>query len=137
MCAWSVVNTLFPVSAGAKDDDSQSNPVLFTSLLLVFLILAALIFALWIVPSFLWKILFGAHFEVENYGGLAALLILYAVTAGIYSLSSVIITHEMSRKIANTSWVQLAFSGGLALGIYIFHQTLRQVILVQLVLMIA
>ena len=137
MCAWSVVNTMFPVSAGANQDESESNPVLFTSLLLVFLILAGLIFGLWIVPSFLWKILFGAHFEVENYGGLAALLILYAITAGIYSLSSVIITHEMSRKIANTSWVQLAFSGALALGIYVFHQTLRQVILVQLVLMIA
>jgi hypothetical protein len=48
----------------------------------------------------------------------------------------VIITYEMSRKIANTSWVQLAFSFALAFGIYIFHQTLREVILVQLVLMV-
>jgi hypothetical protein len=64
-------------------------------------------------------------------------LILYAITAGIYSLSSVIITYEISRKIANTSWLQLAFSGALAAGIYAFHQTLRQVIWVQLVLMIA
>jgi len=29
----------------------------------------------------------------------------------IYSLSSVIITYEMSRKIANTSWLQMVFSG--------------------------
>src|SRR5215467_10783434 len=63
-------------------------------------------------------------------------MILYAVTTGIYSLSSVIITYEMSRKIANTSWVQLAFSGALAMGICFLHQTLRQVILVQLILMI-
>ena len=76
------------------------------------------------------------HFELGNYGGLAALLILYAITTGIYSLSSVMITYEMSRKIANTSWVQLAFSGALALGICVFHQTLRQVIFVQLVLMV-
>jgi hypothetical protein len=48
----------------------------------------------------------------------------------------VIITYEMSRKIANTSWLQLVFSGALALGIYILHQTLRQVILVQLILMV-
>ena len=75
---------------------------------------------------------FGAHFELGNYGGLAALLILYAVTTGIYSLSSVMITYEMSRKIANTSWAQLAFSGALVLGICVFHQTLRQVIFVQL-----
>jgi O-antigen/teichoic acid export membrane protein len=136
MCAWSVVNTMFPVSAGAGTDEHEGSPVLFTSLLLVFLILTVLIFGLWIVPSFLWKALFGAHFELGNYGTLAPLLILYAITTGIYSLSSVIITYEMSRKIANTSWVQLAFSGALALGIYILHHSLHQVIVVQLVLMV-
>jgi O-antigen/teichoic acid export membrane protein len=137
MCAWSVVNTMFPVSAGAgNSEEREGSPVLFTSLLLVFLILSILIFGLWLVPSFLWKTLFGAHFALGNYGALAPLLILYAITAGIYSLSSVIITYEMSRKIANTSWLQLAFSGALALGIYLLHQTLHQVILIQLVLMV-
>jgi O-antigen/teichoic acid export membrane protein len=136
MCAWSVVNTMFPVSASAGADEHEASPVLFTSLSMVFLILSVLIFGLWMVPSFLWKTLFGAQFAVGNYGMLAPLLILYAITAGIYSLSSVIITYEMSRKIANTSWLQLAFSGALALGVYLLHQTLRQVILVQLVLMV-
>ncbi len=136
MCAWSVVNTMFPVSASAGADEHEASPVLFTSLSMVFLILSLLIFGLWMVPSFLWKTLFGAQFAVGNYGMLAPLLILYAITAGVYSLSSVIITYEMSRKIANTSWLQLAFSGALALGVYLLHQTLRQVILVQLVLMV-
>ena len=135
MCSWSVVNTMFPVSAGASRDEHEGSPVLFTSLSLVFLILTILIVGLWMVPSFLWRTLFGAHFEIANYGGLAGLLILYAIATGIYSLSSVIITYEMSRKIANTSWVQLAFSGALAIGIYAFHHSLRQVILVQLILM--
>jgi O-antigen/teichoic acid export membrane protein len=136
MCAWSVVNTMFPVSAGAGGDEHEASPVLFTSLSMVFLILSTLIIGLWMVPSFLWRTLFGAQFEVGSYGALAPLLILYAITAGIYSLSSVIITYEMSRKIANTSWLQLAFSGAMALGIYFLHDTLRQVILVQLVLMV-
>lgn len=136
MCAWSVVNTMFPVSAAARSSDREARPVLLMSLSLVFLILSVLILGLWAIPSFLWRTLFGAHFEVGNYGGLAALLILYAVTTGIYSLSSVMITYEMSRKIANTSWAQLAFSGALALGICIFHQTLREVIFVQLWLMV-
>src|SRR5713226_696699 len=136
MCAWSVVNTMFPVSAGSAREEHEGSPVLFTSLLLVLLILTVLIFGLWIVPSFLWKTLFGAHFDLGSYGALAPLLILYAITTGIYSLSSVIITYEMSRKIANTSWLQLAFSGALALGIYLLHKTLHQVILVQLVLMV-
>jgi O-antigen/teichoic acid export membrane protein len=136
MCAWSVVNTMFPVSARAGNEEHEGSQVLFTSLLMVFLILSCLILGIWMVPSFLWKILFGAQFEMGNYGMLAALLILYAITAGVYSLSSVIITYEMSRKIANTSWLQLAFSGALALGIFMLHNTLRQVILVQLVLMV-
>src|SRR5260370_4151582 len=135
MCAWSVVNTMFPVSAGSAREEHEGSPVLFTSLLLVLLILTVLIFGLWIVPSFLWRMLFGAHFDLGNYGALAPLLILYAITTGIYSLSSVIITHEMSRKIANTSWVQLAFSGALGVGICLFQQNFRQVIAVQLVLM--
>lgn len=136
MCAWSVVNTMFPVAAAARQSDREARPVLFLSLGLVFLILSVLILGLWAIPSFLWRTLFGSHFELGNYGGLAALLILYAVTTGIYSLSSVMITYEMSRKIANTSWAQLAFSGAVVVGICVFHQTLRQVILVQLILMV-
>ncbi len=42
----------------------------------------------------------------------------------------------MSRKVANTSWLQLVFSGLVAVGIMIFHATLRQVVIVQLVLMV-
>jgi hypothetical protein len=127
---------MFPVSAAARQSDREGRPVLFLSLFLVFLILSVLILGLWAIPSFLWRILFGAHFELGNYGALASLMILYAVTTGVYSLSSVMITYEMSRKIANTSWVQLSFSGALGLGICVFHQTLGQVIYVQLWLMI-
>lgn len=136
MCAWSVVNTMFPVSAAARQSDREARPVLFMSLLMVFMILSGLVLCLWAIPSFLWRTMFGSHFEIGNYGGLAALLILYAITTGIYSLSSVMITYEMSRKIANTSWVQLAFSGALALGICLFHHSLSQVIYVQLWLMV-
>ena len=56
MCAWSVVNTMFPVSAGAASDEQEGGPVLFTSLLLVFLILSVLIFGF----------MDGAQFPVEN-----------------------------------------------------------------------
>jgi O-antigen/teichoic acid export membrane protein len=136
MCAWSVVNTMFPVSAAARSNDREARRVLVTSLVLVFFILFVLILGISAVPSFLWKIIFGGHLGQSSYGGLTPLLILYAVTTGIYSLSSVIITYEMSRKIANTSWLQLAFSAALILGICVFHQTLRQVIFVQLILVL-
>jgi len=136
MFAWSVVNTMFPVSAAARSTDREARPVLFMSLTMVFLILSMLILCLWAIPSILWRTLFGAHFEVANSGGLATLLILYAVATGIYSLSSVLISYEMSRKIANTSWVQLAFSGVLILGIWALHHSLAQVIYERLFLMV-
>jgi len=136
MFAWSVVNTMFPVSAAARSTDREARPVLFMSLTMVFLILSMLILCLWAIPSILWRTLFGAHFEVANSGGLATLLILYAVATGIYSLSSVLISYEMSRKIANTSWVQLAFSSALILGIWALHHSLAQVIYERLFLMV-
>jgi len=44
-------------------------------------------------------------------------------------------SYEMSRRIANTGWLQLVFSGILVLAIGAFHRTLRDVIVVQVVLM--
>jgi hypothetical protein len=42
----------------------------------------------------------------------------------------------MSHKIANTGWLQLAFSGAVIAGIYLFHGSLLQVVVVQFVLMV-
>jgi hypothetical protein len=82
-----------------------------------------------------WTKLFGSSFEIAGRYNLSYLLALYALAIVIYSLSAVIITFEMSYKIANTSLVQLAFSAVLVAGIYRFHSSLLQVIEVQLVLM--
>jgi O-antigen/teichoic acid export membrane protein len=136
MCAWSVVNTMFPISAGRPREEPENKPVLLLSLLLVFLIVGFVIMGLGLVPNILWKAVFGAQFELVKFGPISSLFLLYAVTTGVYSLSAVIIAYEMSRKIANTSWVQLLFSIALVLGICLFHGTLREVILVQLFMMV-
>jgi len=135
MCAWSVVNSMFPVAAGRPREEREGKVVLLTSLGMVFLILGVVVFVLKMIPSFLWRMVFGAQFDLTAYGSISALLILYALTTGVYSLSAVIIAYEMSRKIANTGWIQLVFSGVLVAAIYLLHETLHQVILVQLVLM--
>lgn len=135
MCAWSVVNAMFPVSAGRSPDPKEDRSVLVISLSLVIGILAVLVGGLYLVPNFLWRTIFGPHFETG--ASLREYLILYAIAAGVYSLSSVIITHEMSRKVANTSWIQLGFSAVFIAGVCVFHQNLQQVILIRLVLMLA
>jgi O-antigen/teichoic acid export membrane protein len=131
-----VVNSMFPLVAGTRDEERKDLKVIATSLLLVLGTGTALAIGLSLAPAWLWTRFFGAGFEVLGKYNLPYLLALYAVTTIIYSLSVVIITFEMSYKIANTSWVQLAFSGVVIAGICRYHSSLREVILVQLVLMV-
>lgn len=131
-----VVNSMFPVVAGARAEERKNLSLLATSLLLVFTVGSIFALALRVAPSWVWTRFFGASFHLPGPHGFPYLLALYAITTVIYSLSVVIITYEMSYKIANTSWLQLVFSGLLIAGISRFHESLEQVILVQLVLMV-
>jgi O-antigen/teichoic acid export membrane protein len=131
-----VVNSMFPLVAGTKDEERKDLRVIATSLLLVLAIGCTLALGLRLAPAWIWTSFFGSGFAVAGKYGLPYLLSLYAVTTIVYSLSVVMITFEMSYKIANTSWVQLAFSGVVIAGICQFHASLRQVIMVQLVLMV-
>jgi O-antigen/teichoic acid export membrane protein len=133
----SVVNSMFPLVAGTRHEERRDLRVIATSLLLVLVTGSVLAIGLDIAPAGIWTALFGHEFMIVGKYNLPYLLALYAITTIVFSLSVVIITFEMSYKIANTSWVQLAFSGVVIVGIYRFHSSLHQVILVQLVLMAA
>ena len=131
-----VVNSTFPLVAATVDEERRDLRVIATSLMLVLSIGAGIAFVLMVAPASLWTRLFGAEFQIAGRYDIPYLLALYAVTTVIYSLAALIISFEMSYKIANTSWVQLAFSGVLVAGISLFHSSLREVVLVQLALMI-
>lgn len=131
-----VVNTTFPLVAGTCEEERKDLRVIATSLMLVLASGAGLALVLCFAPAWVWVKLFGSGFQIAGKYDLSYLLALFAATTVIYCLSAVIITFEMSYKIANTSWVQLAFSGVLIAGIYLFHSSLREVILVQMLLMI-
>jgi O-antigen/teichoic acid export membrane protein len=134
--AWfGVVNVMFPVAAAANPGPSKASrkshgialPLLLVSgLSIVFIAIAALF------PHLIMGVIFGSRFIEIGW-----LLSLYAAATGLYSLSVVFIAYEMSRRIANTGWLQLIFSGALVLGIGLFHNTLREVIMVRIVLMAA
>ncbi len=129
-----VVNSMVPVVAGTRDEERKSLSLISTSLLLVLGIGIVLAAGLWLAPATVWSSLFGPGFLLPGRYGFPYLLALYALMTVIYSLSAVMITYEMSYKIANTSWVQLAFSGLIIAGICEYHSSLQQVIIVQLVL---
>ncbi len=132
-----IVNSMFPISAGARHEDRKSLTLIATALLLVFGSGAIMTVVLLMIPPHVWTVFFGAGFRMPGQHGLSFFLALKGVACVIYSLSVVIITYEMSYKIANTGWIQLAFSAAVIAGICRYHSSLEQVILVQLVLMIA
>jgi O-antigen/teichoic acid export membrane protein len=133
--SWAVVNTMFPIVAGTRSRERKDHGVLGMSLLMVFGICTVFALCLGLAPAGVWAKLFGPEFVIAGKNGLPHLLALYAATTGLYSLSVVMIAYEMSYKIANTGWVQLAFSGVLIAGMYRFHSSLQEVIWVQLVMM--
>jgi O-antigen/teichoic acid export membrane protein len=135
MASWSVVSSMFPLSAGVRRNEPDRRAVVLTPLLLVAVISLSSLLGLWLLPDVVWKGLFGAGFHLSSLNGYASLPMLYVAATSVYCLSVVLITYEMSRKIANTGWLQLAFSGAIAVGISMYHSTLHQVIIVQLVLM--
>src|SRR5581483_1793112 len=97
----------------------------------------SLALALFLTPAWIWTLFFGGGFQLSGPYGLPQLLSLYAVTSTIYCLSVVVITYEMAHRIAGISWIPLASSGVVITGICLFHGSLHEVIVVQLILMIA
>jgi O-antigen/teichoic acid export membrane protein len=127
-----VVNSTFPLVAGTGEEERRDLRVIATSLLMILGGGSVLALGLRLTPAWIWASLFGSDFRIAGRYDLSYLLALYAVTTVVYALSAVIITYEMSYKITNASWVQLAFSGGLILAICSFHVSLREVILVRM-----
>jgi O-antigen/teichoic acid export membrane protein len=130
--SWSVVSAMFPISAAAKSREEDPN-VLLVPLLFVLAIAIVFILVANFFPTMIMHAIFGAAFSEPE----ESLLMLYPAATGLYALSVVLMTYEMSRRIANTGWLQLIFSGVLVLAIAIFHHSLHDVIVVQIVLMAA
>ena len=133
LASWSVVSAMFPVSAGA-DRERENRSVLIVPLFIVLFISLVFIVGLGAFPDSILRATFGSGFRISD--GMNALLSLRAAATGTYSLAVVLMAYEMSRKIANTGWMQLAISGAVIVGIQLFHSDLHEVVVVQLVLMV-
>jgi O-antigen/teichoic acid export membrane protein len=130
ICWFGIVNAMFPVTAAAREDDGRRSHALMLPLLLVLGVSALFVLVVALFPHFIMGVIFGAKFAQTE-----SLLAWYAAATALYSLCVVLIAYEMSRRIANTGWLQLLFSGALVLSIGAFHGTLREVVAVRIVLM--
>ena len=127
--AWSVVSAMFPVSAEGTAEKS-GRALLALPLMMVTAMSILFVLVLAAFPTLVFQSLFGANFH-SDVGGLNLLLSMSAAATGVYAIAVVLITYEMSRRIANTGWLQLVVSGLIVLGITQFHSTLLEVIVVQ------
>jgi O-antigen/teichoic acid export membrane protein len=130
VCWFGIVNAMFPVAAASREEQSKSE-ALGLPMLLVFGISGGFVAGAALFPRFIMGLLFGSRF-----GDTGSLLALYTLATGLYSLAVVVIAYEMSRRIANTGWLQLVVSGALILVIGFFHHSLAEVIMVRIVLMV-
>jgi len=128
---WQIVSTMFPIAAGEGQQEDNTH-VLAVPLLLVVGISLVFILTLTIFPELVVRIVFGPH----GFEQAVPLMSLYACSTASYALAVVLMAYEMSRRIANTGWLQLVFSGALIAGISLFHSSLREVVVVQLSLMV-
>ena len=133
MLSWSVVSSMFPVSA-SHGPRQGGRPVLYTALLLVGTLTSLFVASVALAPETVWSNLLGRAFLLGA-GSFSGLLTEYAFMTGIYCIAVVIMMYEISRRISTAAWVQLGASGLLAGSIWFFHRSLAQVILVQMFVM--
>jgi O-antigen/teichoic acid export membrane protein len=134
MLSWSVVSSMFPVSA-SRMHAHAGRSVLYTALLLVGGLTSIFIAAVALAPEAVWTLLLGKQFMLGSAIPFSALLTQYAVMTAIYSIAVVVMMYEISRRISSAAWVQLGASILLAGGIWLYHTSLSQVILVQVFVM--
>jgi O-antigen/teichoic acid export membrane protein len=128
---WSVVAVMFPLVAQKYQKGEAHRYLLGLSLGLVGVVSGGIIAATLIAPEFIVGVLFG-----EAYLAIAPLLWLYAIATMLYALSNVVINYRLS--LDNSIGSYLAVIGGMAqvIGLWLFHASLLQVVMVQIYIML-
>ncbi len=127
---WQVTSTMFPVSAeaGKNGGKGRGPSLLLVPIALIVLLYVGCLGVLAVFPTLL-KHVFGVGFQQAQ-----GLLGLYAANTTLYSIAVAVMAFEISRRVANTGWLQLLFAGFVVGGITLFHQNLHQVVIVLLAL---
>ena len=74
-----VVNSMFPLVAGTREEDRKDLKVIATSLMLVLGVGSVLAVSLGLTPAWIWTKFFGAGFEIAGQYSMPYLLALYAI----------------------------------------------------------
>jgi O-antigen/teichoic acid export membrane protein len=127
---WSVVTTMFPIVAQKQKMGEPHGHLLWISLGIVVGVSAPVILLTLIVPEFVVQILFG-----EKYLGVAPLVWQYALATSLYAMANVVINYRLSLGMGKETGFAIVAGLAQVIGIMLFHQSLEQVVFVQVVVM--
>lgn len=127
---WSVVTTMFPIVAQKQKMGEPHGHLLWISLGIVVGVSAPVILLTLIVPEFVVQVLFG-----EKYLGVAPLVWHYALATSLYAMANVVINYRLSLGMGKETGFAIAAGLAQVIGIMLFHQSLEQVVFVQVVVM--
>ena len=127
---WSVVTVLLPSVAQRQEQGLPHRHLLWLSLGLVAAASVVVVAGAYFASDLIVGLLFGS-----DYMAVAPLLWLYALATTLFALANVFITYQLSLGKRVGSWVALG-AGIVQIGaIILFHATLTQVVLVQVIVM--
>jgi O-antigen/teichoic acid export membrane protein len=127
---WSVVTAMFPVAAQKKQRGEPHRHLLAASLGLVTIVSGAIIATTVVVPELIVGTLFG-----PAYLQIAPLVWLYAVATMLYALANVVINYRLSIGDSGGSFASMGAGIAQVVGLWLFHDSLHEVILVQIGIM--
>ncbi|MEZ4615099.1 MAG: oligosaccharide flippase family protein [Caldilineaceae bacterium] len=127
---WSVVITMFPLVAQKAQRREPHRQLLWIAMGMVLGVSLAIVGTAAVVPELIVQLLFG-----QAYLMVAPLLWLYATATALFALANVLINYHLA--LGNRAGTVLALIGGLAQVVTLinFHETLHQVVLLQIILM--
>jgi O-antigen/teichoic acid export membrane protein len=128
--SWSVIGAMFPVSAEAGRLQPRRS-LLIVPTLLVSALFLGFITLVWLFPASIMKSVFGPGFQQAE-----PLLVLYATSTAAYALSAMLMAYEMSHSVASTGWLQVSAGILVFVGVYLFHSSLHEVVLVLMTIMV-
>lgn len=127
---WSIVTVTFPVVAQKHAKGEPHAHLLWISVGIVLGISGTIAAAMAIAPKLIVRLLFGAE-----YLPIASLLWLYAISTMLYALANVAINYQLSTGRGTGSWFALGAGAAQVIALWLFHDTLKMAVLVQIGIM--
>ncbi len=127
---WSVVTIMFPMVAQKHKKGEPHGYLLWLSLGIVAAISLPVILGTRVFPEFIVTLLFG-----KQYLAVASLLWLYALSTSLYALANVVVNYRLSLGAGKSTGLVIAAGVSQVIGIILFHNSLAQVVWVQVWIM--